>query len=139
MVAYSASTLKNIDLAYDRVASMVEQISYSPSGFLQASVDRLCIPYQATLFARYGLHYCSWHSLSSPAFLLPRTASEQGQAIPFNIMLVLLAREAVPEDVFAPINHILDQAISIATTYNLLTAVTPSVSPMQTPQSTSAP
>ncbi len=138
MICQDTSIPQHI-FANDRVASMVEQLSYSPSGFLQASVDRLCIPYQATLFARYGLHYCSWRSLSSPAFLLPRTASEQGQAIPFNIMLVLLAREAVPEDVFAPINHILDQAISIATTYNLLTAVTPSVSPMQTPQSTSAP
>ena len=137
MICQDTSIPQHI-LANDRVASMVEQISYSPSGFLQASVDRLCIPYQATLFARYGLHYCSWRSLNNPALLLPRTTSEQGRAIPLNITLVLLAREAVPEDVLALINHILDQAISLATAYGLLTAVTPSVPPMQAPQSTPA-
>jgi hypothetical protein len=139
MICQDTSIPRHI-LVNDRVASMVEQLSYSPSGFLQASVDRLCTNYQATLLARYGLHYCSWRSLSSPAVLLPmpRTASEPGRAIPLNVTLVLLLREAVSEDVFAPINHILDQAISIATAYNLLTAVTPPVSPMQAPQSTPA-
>ncbi len=139
MICQDASIPRYV-LANDRVASMVERLSHSPAGFLQASVDRLCITYQSTLFARYGLYYCSWRSLSNPTLLLPmpRTASEQSSAIPLNVTLLLLARGAIDEDAFAPINHILDQAISTATAYGLLTAVTPPVSPVQVPPSAPA-
>jgi hypothetical protein len=127
------TSIPHYTLVNDRVANMVEQLSFSPSGFLQASVDRLCAHYQATVFARYGLHYGSWRSLHDPTLLVPRTASEQGSAIPLNTTLLLLHREAVPGNVLASINHILDEAISIATTYNLLPPVTPLVSSVQTP------
>ncbi|HLZ59061.1 MAG TPA: hypothetical protein VKR06_19125 [Ktedonosporobacter sp.] len=129
------TTVPQYVMANERIAAMVERLPDTSQGFMQMSVERLCVPYQATLFSRYGMHYCAWQSLRSSAFLLPGQQGQQDRPTPLVVTALLYARQPIPSQTLMSVNHILEQAIPTAGVHGLLLPTTDPIRPLS-PQGT---
>jgi len=123
--------------AGDAVRVFVEGIQKERRGFWLKPVHDVFSTYQANLFTRYGLSYCSCYVLKSNALLAPpqNDAATGKVATPLMLAVLLFLANTPSKRQLLGIGHILERSLVIAKSNNLLfpfegSGAIPAVPPM---------
>jgi hypothetical protein len=101
-------------LANNQVAIAAERLIQEQHGPLLLPVDHLFSSYQAALFKRYGLYYCSGHFLHSSTLLPPMHDDALATAHPLMMAVLLFLRQEPPARFLSGTGYVLGQALMVA-------------------------
>lgn len=101
-------------LASNQVAMAAERLIQERHGPLLLPVDNLFPSYQAAMFKRYGLYYCSGHFLHSSSLLPPVHDDALAMANPLMMAVLLFLQQEPPVRFLPSTGYVLGQALMVA-------------------------
>jgi hypothetical protein len=109
-------------IANSSVAEKAEQLLNGQGDFEVSPVGSAFRHHQAVLFSRYGLHYCSAHTLHRNSFLPPPNDSFSSEKVPthLSVAVLLFLHQTRSSEWLADVNYVLKQAIQFGETRGLL-------------------